>query len=141
MIPDVDLARVILAGLLGAVAMAPAGDPRSILRLTPGPALLLVVSALVGIAFAHGLFFISVQRLGVAVSYLMLMTTPLLSFAGSFIVLGERFTPLQWVGGALLLAGSSTAVHAHVRLREPARPETVGPPPDRHGGIDMPEPG
>ncbi len=118
------------------VAMAPAGDPGSVLRLAPGPAILLIVSALVGIAFAHALFYIAVQRIGVAVSYLVLMTTPLISLAVSSVTLGEHFTPLQWTGGLLLLAGSAIAIRVHIRLREPAIP-----PPPSQGGIDMPEPG
>jgi drug/metabolite transporter (DMT)-like permease len=122
--------------------LAPLGEPGSLLRLQVGPAIWLIVSALIGIAFAHGLFYVSVQRLGVAVSYIALMTTPLLTLVGSFLVLGERFSVLQWAGGALLLAGSTAAVHAQVGLRARARTEPAGHTSKAEsGGIDMPEPG
>ncbi len=134
-----------LVAIYTAVALlilAPLGEPSSLLYLQVGPAIWLIVSALIGIAFAHGLFYVSVQRLGVAVSYIALMTTPLLTLIGSFIVLGERFSAIQWAGGALLLAGSTAAVHAQVGIREGARVEATSRPAQaQSGGIDMPEPG
>jgi len=126
---------------IGCLVMAPLGQPAALLRLS-GPILgLVIVSALVGIAFAHGFFYITVQRLGVALSYLVLMTTPLISFAVSAVTLGERFSTVQWLGGITLLVGSTSAVHAHNRLRARVRPAEVGPSPERLPGEVPPEPG
>jgi drug/metabolite transporter (DMT)-like permease len=110
---------------VGVLLAAPIGQPSALLRLHPPIMALVIASSLIGIAFAHGLFYIAVQRLGVAVSYLVLMSTPLLSYTCSWLWLGERLTALQWVGSVILLAGSATAVHAHNRLRSAVPPPTI----------------
>lgn len=127
---------------IGSLCMAPLGEPAALLRLSPGILVLVIVSALVGIAFAHGLFYIAVQRLGVAVSYLVLMTTPLISLTASAATLGERLTPMQWLGSAALLAGSALAVHAHNRMRaEAGAAPPVSPTAPPPGEANPPEPG
>ena len=114
---------------VGVLLAAPLGQPSALLRLSPAIMALVVASSLIGIAFAHGLFYIAVQRLGVAISYLVLMTTPLLSYTCSWFWLGERLTALQWLGSVILLAGSASAVHAHNRLRTAApAPAEANPP-------------
>jgi len=111
------------------VAMAPLGQPSSVLTLPRSAVILLVVSALVGIGMAHGFFYIAVQRLGVAICYLMLMTTPFVSYLGARLVLGERFTAGQWVGGCVLILGAALAVSAQTRLH---------PPPDQLDAAGVP---
>lgn len=101
---------------IGLIAMAPLGEPSSVLRLNPLPMAVLVASSLTGIAAAHGLYYIAIQRIGVAICSLMLMATPLVSSLGAYLLLGENLTLIQWVGGAVLLAGSTLAVNAQSHL-------------------------
>jgi drug/metabolite transporter (DMT)-like permease len=114
------------------LAMAPLGDPSSLLQLKPMPMLILIVSGLLGVAVAHGLYYIAVQRLGVAVTSLTLTATPFVSVVGSTIWLGERFTPGLWLAGAVLVAGTSVAVwsqqHLPVTQKDEALGETAGQP-------------
>ncbi len=95
---------------IGLILLAPLGEPRSILHLRPAHMALLVVSAYIGITFAHGLYYVAIQRLGVAVSAITLMITPFISLLGSWLFLDERFTSLQWLGGGVLIAGATLAL-------------------------------
>lgn len=114
------------------LAMAPLGDPASLFQLKPVPMVILIVSGLLGVAVAHGLYYIAVQRLGVAVTSLTLTATPFVSIVGSAIWLGERFTPGLWLAGAVLVAGTSVAVwsqqHLPVAPKDEALGETAGQP-------------
>ncbi len=105
---------------VGLVAMAPLGQPSAVLTLPSTAVIILIVSALVGIAMAHGFFYVAVQRLGVAICYLMLMTTPFVSYLGAYLFLGENFTRIQWIGGSVLVLGAALAVRAQTHLRPPA---------------------
>jgi drug/metabolite transporter (DMT)-like permease len=114
------------------LAMAPLGDPTSLLRLGAMPMTILVISGLLGVAVAHGLYYVAVQRLGVAVTSLTLTATPVVSVIGSCLWLGERFTVWQWMSGAVLVAGTAVALWSHQHL--PVAPtdegiaETAGQP-------------
>ncbi len=112
---------------VGLIAMAPLGRPQSLLDLSGFSMGLLVISAITGITIAHGLYYVAVQRIGAAVSSLMLSVTPFVSLLVSAVFMGERFTALQAAGGTLLVAGAALAMHARQRLpqspRDPALPE------------------
>lgn len=112
---------------IGMLAMSPLGEPGSLLRLSATDAWLLVLSSLTGIAWAHGLNYVAVQRIGVAIGSLMLMVTPFVSTLLSYIFLGERLTAMQWVGGAVLLAGSIVVIQAQSHLHASQPP--AGPIP------------
>lgn len=113
---------------VGLILLAPMGEPSSLLRLSPWHAVLLVVSAFIGITAAHGMYYVAIQRLGVAVSALTLMLTPFISLVGSSLFLGEHFSPVQWICGIMLIAGATLALWSRQRmLREPAEPVDLGP--------------
>jgi O-acetylserine/cysteine efflux transporter len=107
---------------IGLILMAPLGEPASVLRLTAGDATLLVVSAFVGIAAAHGMYYVAIQRLGVAVSAITLLFTPFVSTVGEWMYLDEGMTPLQWAGGVILVLGAATALLARQRVARPSAP-------------------
>ena len=111
---------------IGLIAMAPLGEPSSLLDLPPLPWAILVLSALMGVAIAHGLYYIAVQRIGVAITSFTLAATPFVSIIGSSLVFGERFSAGQWVGGMVLLAGSTLALWSQQKLPV-SRPDK--PPP------------
>lgn len=92
------------------IAMAPMGEPAKLLNLSPFLWGILLLSGLLGVAAAHGLYYIAVQRIGVAVTALTLMATPFVTFAGAAWVFDERFSVGQWIGGAVLVAGSIVAL-------------------------------
>lgn len=98
---------------IGLIALAPLGKPQSLLNLTHGPWIVMIVSAMVGIAFAHGMYYTAVQRVGSAVASLMLSVTPFVSICGSWLFLGEQFTPAQWIGGIILVLGATIAMRAY----------------------------
>lgn len=110
---------------VGLILLGPLGQPSSLLHLPPWPAIILVLSAIVGIALAHGMYYTAVQRIGVAVATLMLCVTPFVTIVGSSIFLGERFTTVQWIGGCVLVLGATLSVQAQQHLPHP-------PPLDPH---------
>jgi drug/metabolite transporter (DMT)-like permease len=118
---------------LGLIAMAPLGRPASLLTMPPQAWLTMLVSAVTGISLAHGMYYAAVQRIGAAVSTLMLSVTPFVTICGSAVFLGERFTPKQWVGGSILVLGATLAMRAQQHLPHPAPPT---PSPDGSGAID-----
>ncbi len=66
----------------------------------------LLVSALIGIAIGHVFYYISIARLGVAVSAGVLQLQPFLVAVGSMSLFNERLTAWQWVGGCVAVAGA-----------------------------------
>jgi drug/metabolite transporter (DMT)-like permease len=66
----------------------------------------LLVSAVVGIAIGHVFYYISIARLGVAVTAGVLQLQPFLVAIGSMSLFGERLTPWQWVGGSVAVGGA-----------------------------------
>jgi len=114
------------------LAMAPLGTPSSVLSLKPLQMTILLVSGLLGVALAHGLYYIAVQRLGVVVTSMTLTAMPFVSIVGSSIWLGERFTAGLWVAGSVLVIGTSCALWSQQHLpeapKDEAMAETAGQP-------------
>jgi len=101
---------------VGLILLSPLGEPSSVLRLDALSVWILLLSALVGVAIAHGLYYISVQRIGVAVAALTLVMTPFLSFLGSHLLFGERLSAGQWAAAVVLLSGAAMALWSQQRL-------------------------
>lgn len=66
----------------------------------------MLLSGLMGIGLGHSLFYRSVPALGVSLSNILQLTRPFFTALFSFLIFGERLSPLQMVGGALLIAGA-----------------------------------
>ncbi len=105
---------------VGLVAMAPLGRPSALLHLPAMPWVILLVSAVIGISLAHGMYYAAVQRIGAAISTLMLSVTPFVSICGAALFLGERFTLAQWIGGCILVLGAAVAMRAQQFLPHPS---------------------
>ncbi len=101
---------------IGLIGLAPLGRPEAVLHLPRFALILLIVSAIIGIGCAHGLYYIAVKRLGVAVCSLFLMVTPFVSLFCASIFLGERLSLGQLIGGVLLTFGSMLAIWTHQHL-------------------------
>jgi drug/metabolite transporter (DMT)-like permease len=78
----------------------------------PDPGIILHVGFL-GIccsALAYGLYARSLAVLGIPVSALFLNFVPVVTVAAGFFSLGERLSPAQWAGAALVIAGVCLAM-------------------------------
>ncbi|HPA47221.1 MAG TPA: DMT family transporter [bacterium] len=106
------------------VLMALFGEPSRLFDMTQDRHVLLVVSALVGIAFAHVFFYIAIARIGVAITTGCQLLSPFLTAVGSFFIFHEVLTFGQWTSGAVLLAGcallmwSQEKVHSYHAARK-----------------------
>ena len=80
----------------------------------------MLLSGVVGIGLGHSLFYRSVPALGVSVSNILQLTRPFFTAFFSFLVFGERLSPLQMLGGALLIAGAYVVTLLRVDRKSPA---------------------
>jgi drug/metabolite transporter (DMT)-like permease len=80
----------------------------------------LVASGLLAIGLGHSLFYRAVPVLGISVSTSINLLTPLLASVVSYVVSGERLTPVQLAGAAVLLGGSWLVIRARFRARAAA---------------------
>jgi O-acetylserine/cysteine efflux transporter len=102
---------------IGLALLGPAGDPSSLKHLSATHWVFLIGSAYIGIAAAHVLYYVSLQRLGVAVSSVTLLLSPFVTMVGSSIYLREELSRIQWIGGILLIAGSTLALLTRFKSR------------------------
>ena len=82
---------------------------------------MLLISAFVGIAFAHVFYYGAIARLGVALSAGVILLQPFCTGVGSYFLFAERLAAAQWISG---IAASGGAI---VMLR---RQQRVNPPPE-----------
>ena len=66
----------------------------------------LLLSAVIGIAIGHVFYYISIARLGVAVSAGVLQLQPFIVALVSMAMFGETLGPWQWAGGCVAVAGA-----------------------------------
>lgn len=96
--------------------------------LSPFRWLMLVASAMVGIALGHVFYYASIARLGVAVSSSILLIQPFITGAISWQLFDEQLTALQWVSGALGVLGAAVIIRAQSRLPALKRPSPIAAP-------------
>ena len=65
----------------------------------------LAVSAFVGIAIGHILYYISIARIGIVITSGVLQMQPFLVSAASFFIFGETFRWWQWIAGVIAIGG------------------------------------
>ena len=75
----------------------------------------LAASAVIGVAIGHVLYQHGIQRLGPIVASGILLGTPLITYLGAALILGERMTPVQSLGGAAIVLGGVLLVTAKAR--------------------------
>jgi drug/metabolite transporter (DMT)-like permease len=119
---------------IGLILLAPMGEPSSLRQLPAWPMALLITSAFIGIAAAHGMYYVAIQRLGVAVSALTLLATPFISVLGEAIFLDQRFSGWQWAGGLVLIVGATLALWSRQQASRP--PEKVEGVPVQIPGVE-----
>ncbi len=101
----------------------------SALSLGPGKFWLLVLSAVVGIGLGHTFYFLSIKRLGLAVSTAVVQMQPVTVSLASWAIFTERMTPAQWATGMTALAGAGVVLYAQHRLTSRAAAAAAAPDP------------
>jgi len=66
----------------------------------------LAISAFVGIAIGHILYYISIARIGIVITSGVLQMQPFLVSAASFFIFGETFRWWQWIAGIVAIGGA-----------------------------------
>ena len=82
----------------------------------------LMLSALIGIAFGHVLYYRGIHRLGPVVASGMSLMTPFVTYLAAVFFLGERLNGLEWLGGAFVVGGGGLLVLARAQIESAARP-------------------
>jgi len=82
----------------------------------------LMLSALIGIAFGHVLYYRGIHRLGPVVASGMSLMTPFVTYLAAVFFLGERLNGVEWLGGALVVVGGGLLVLARAQIESAARP-------------------
>lgn len=84
---------------------------------------ILVGSALIGIAICHVSYYAAIARLGVAVSTAIVQLAPFLCAIGAYVIFDEVLSPLQWASGLVMIFGAMmllTAEQQRPKAGEPA---------------------
>ena len=94
------------------------GHPAECVKLGAWQWACVVISAVVAIAFAHTSYYAAMKRIGATIPALVILAQPLIVLAISSVVFGESMRVVQLLFGALLLAGSGTAIWAQQHLKQ-----------------------
>ena len=109
--------------------MIPFGDRAGLtaLDMEPGRFGLFLLSAIIGIAAGHVLYYISIARLGVTVSSGVVQTQPFTVGTASYFLFGEVLRPIQWASGSVAVGGAvlMLVVQHLVTRRRPVPPVVV----------------
>ncbi|MHC4769934.1 MAG: DMT family transporter [Planctomycetota bacterium] len=84
---------------------------------------LLMISAVIGIALGHVLYYMSINRLGVAVSSGVLQLHPFTTGIASVIIFHEVLTAAQWVSGCVAVGGALLMLGVQGKLARRAAAE------------------
>ncbi len=87
--------------------------PINLFPATPWHMCVVVLSSVLPIAIGHSAYHYGQKHLGAAYCSSLLLVTPIVAnIAGTFLWEDERMAWLQWLGAAVLLAGSFFVIHA-----------------------------
>ncbi len=81
-----------------------------------GPFLMVLLSAVIGIAMAHTFFYLSLERLGSAISGGTQLVGAFFVALWAYLWFGEKMTWVQWRGGIVLLLGGTLLLSAQTRI-------------------------
>lgn len=98
------VANLVSVGTL--IGMFWKGDPSILSQQTAFSWLLLGASSLLGIAIGHIMMYVAVQRLGAAITSSCQTLMPFVTAAAASVLLSERLTGQQWLGGIVMVAGA-----------------------------------
>lgn len=92
------------AGVLGALII---GEPTPPWPPSPRVAGAMAFHIVIGTALAYWFWFILAERVSATVSSLTTLMVPVVGVAGAMALVGDRPSPLDWIGFALVLAGAA----------------------------------
>lgn len=120
------ISQITAACMIG--LMVPFGERSGLtaLDMAPDRFALFLLSAVIGIAVAHVLYYISIARLGVTVSSGVVQTQPFTVGTASYFIFGEVLRPIQWASGTVAVAGAVLMLLVQHRASRSARP-AAGP--------------
>ncbi|MBL8852369.1 MAG: DMT family transporter [Planctomycetaceae bacterium] len=78
----------------------------------------LLMSALIGIALGHVFYYMSIARLGVAVSAGVLQLQPFLVAVASYLLFGEVLQVGQWLAGGVAIGGAMLMLAIQLRVSQ-----------------------
>jgi drug/metabolite transporter (DMT)-like permease len=79
---------------------------------------LLMGSALIGIAFGHVLYYRGIHRLGPVVSSGIMLITPFVTYLVAALVLAERLSAVEMIGGVIVVLGGALLVVARGQIEK-----------------------
>jgi drug/metabolite transporter (DMT)-like permease len=82
--------------------------------------IMLVISALAGIALGHVFYYASIARLGVALASGILLLQPFVTASASSFLYGERLTGKQWLSGTFSVIGAGLLLYVQTHRPRPA---------------------
>lgn len=85
------------------------------LHLPDGQLGLLLLSSVIGVALGHVLYYISIARLGVAVTAGVIQLQPVLVGVGAALLFGDHLSLGQWCSGLLAVAGAALLLASQAR--------------------------
>jgi drug/metabolite transporter (DMT)-like permease len=105
------IAQMVSLGVL-VLAIIP-GNWQVLSHLPTSSWILLIISSVLGIATAHTLMYTAIHRLGTSVTAGIQNLTPLITALLAILLLHERLSVIQWLGGLMILLGSAWLLQAH----------------------------
>jgi len=87
--------------------------------------MILVLSALIGIALGHVFYYSAIARLGVAISAAVVQLAPFITGVASILIFGEVLTHWQWLCGVVMVMGAGSLIYSE-RSRRTATVATDG---------------
>ena len=97
-----------------------------VLEMSARDIALLLISAVVGIALGHVFYYMSIARLGVAVSTGVLQLHPFGVAVASYYVFDEALTGVQWASGVVAVMGAVLMLGVQARMTRRRRNGAVG---------------
>ena len=122
-IADVDplLAFGVVANLVSVgtiIGMLLQGDVTLITQQTPFAWVLIISSSMLGVALGHIMMFISVQRLGAAISSSCQTLMPFVTAAVASVALAEKLSTQKWIGGCIMVVGAIVLLSIEQKLAD-----------------------
>ncbi|MGQ9576247.1 MAG: DMT family transporter [Thermoguttaceae bacterium] len=94
------------------------GDFQRLAQLGPDLWPLLMISAMIGIAFGHVLYYRGIHRLGPLVSHGITLLTPFVTYLAAMVCLGEELSGVELLGGVLVVLGGCLLILARAQVEE-----------------------
>lgn len=115
------ICQVTAGAMIALMLVFGAGFGLSALDMAGDQILLLLLSAVIGIAIGHVFYYMSIARLGVSVSAGVLQLQPFIVAVASMWLFPEVLTWIQWLSGAIAVGGAILMLSVQWRLSKKKR--------------------